>query len=252
MRTSITMEFYKFRHQKTLIYGVLILLGLMSYSAMTTKVGPTQLVFEYGAMQWIVIILLAVGSTFFSMEYQNHTMPLLVYKQINRRLIYGAKLVIVLLYGVLLTGVATGFTFILKALIVGQRYNWLTTQIDQRSMITVLLMNVLGTLVYACFIVTLAGLLIMLIRVNAAVIGIGLAIGFIGASVSVALMKSLASWTNILKWGPLNMIFVTQQLANTPYTQVSHLTNLAIIGGTLTYAALFTWLGYLLFKHRRV
>ncbi|SPD94632.1 hypothetical protein LAP9435_2977 [Lactiplantibacillus plantarum] len=52
----------------------------MSYSAMTTKVSALQLVFEFGAVQWIVIILIAVGSAFFAMEYQNHTMLLLVYK----------------------------------------------------------------------------------------------------------------------------------------------------------------------------
>ncbi|WP_304057495.1 ABC transporter permease [Levilactobacillus namurensis] len=252
MRTSIAMESYKFWHQKASLYGILVLLGLMSYSAITTKVGPKQWIFEFGATQWIVIILLAVGSSFWSMEYQNHTITLLLYKQVNRRIIYGAKLVVILLYGVALTCIATLVTFILKFLMVGQRYDWLTTQINQRPLITELLLNVCGTLIYACFIVTLASLLIMLIRINAAVIGIGLAIGFLGAGISVALMAALTPWSGILKWGPLNMIFITQQLSNPSYTQISHLTNPAIMGGTLAYAALFTWLGYLLFKHRHV
>lgn len=252
MRISLKMEFYKFWHQKTGFYGLLTLLGLMGYSAVTTKVGPTQLVFEFGAVQWIIIILIAVGSAFLAMEYQNHTMTLLVYKQANHRVIYAAKLMTILLYGVLLTGVATLVTFILKALLVGNRYSWLTTQVDHRPLVSVLLMNVVGTLVYACFVVTLACLLVMLIRVNAVVIGIGLAIGFLGAGISVDLMKALSSWVTILRWGPLNMIFVTQQLANSPYARVSHLSNTAIIGGTLVYAILFAWLGYWLFKHRRV
>ncbi|KZU77316.1 hypothetical protein [Lactiplantibacillus plantarum] len=92
----------------------------------------------------------------------------------------------------------------------------------------------------------------MLIRVNTVVIGTGLAVGFLGAGVSVGLMEALPSWVNVLRWGPLNMIFITQQLASTTDTQVSHLTNPAIIGGTLAYAVLFFCLGYLLFKHRCV
>ncbi|KZE01387.1 ABC transporter permease protein [Lactiplantibacillus plantarum] len=243
MQTNIMMELYKFWHQKTPYYGALALLGLMSYSAMTTKVSALQLVFEFGAVQWIVIILIAVGSAFFAMEYQNHTMLLLVYKQVKRRVIYGTKLEVILLYGVLLTVIAMLFTFVLKFLTVGQHYSWLTTQIDHRAMITVLLINVLGTLIYACFMVTLASLLFMLIRVNTVVIGTGLAVG---------LMEALPSWVNVLRWGPLNMIFITQQLASTTDTQVSHLTNPAIIGGTLAYAVLFFCLGYLLFKHRCV
>lgn len=214
---------------------------------MTTKVSALQLVFEFGAVQWIVIILIAVGSAFFAMEYQNHTMLLLVYKQVKRRVIYGTKLEVILLYGVLLTVIAMLFTFVLKFLTVGQHYSWLTTQIDHRAMI-----NVLGTLIYACFMVTLASLLFMLIRVNTVVIGTGLAVGFLGAGVSVGLMEALPSWVNVLRWGPLNMIFITQQLASTTDTQVSHLTNPAIIGGTLAYAVLFFCLGYLLFKHRCV
>ncbi|WP_434432726.1 ABC transporter permease [Lactiplantibacillus paraplantarum] len=252
MQTNIMMELYKFWHQKTPYYGALALLGLMIYSAMTTKVSALQLVFEFGAVQWIVIILIAVGSAFFAMEYQNHTMLLLVYKQVKRRVIYGTKLEVILLYGVLLTVIAMLFTFVLKFLTVGQHYSWLTTQIDHRAMITVLLINVLGTLIYACFMVTLASLLFMLIRVNTVVIGTGLAVGFLGAGVSVGLMEALPSWVNVLRWGPLNMIFITQQLASTTDTQVSHLTNPAIIGGTLAYAVLFFCLGYLLFKHRCV
>jgi len=252
MWANITIEFYKFWRQKPSFCGILILLGLMSYNAVATKIGPKQLIFEFGAVQWIVIILLAIGSSFFAMEYQNNTMTILVYKQRNRRVIYGAKLVVILLYGILLTIIATLFTFILKPLIVGQRYNWLTTQIDQQSMITALQMSVVGTLIYACFIVTLAFLLFMLIRVNTAVIGIGLAIGFWGAGISDALMEVVAPWINILRWGPLNMIYVTSQLTNTSYTKISHLTNPEIILGTLLYTVLFTWLGYLLFKHQKI
>lgn len=51
MQTNIMMELYKFWHQKTPYYGALALLGLMSYSAMTTKVSALQLVFEFGAVQ---------------------------------------------------------------------------------------------------------------------------------------------------------------------------------------------------------
>lgn len=64
MRNSLTEEFYKFNHQKVLLYGILTLLFLMIYGGVSSDVTQASLVFGFGAVQWIPIILIAVGSAF--------------------------------------------------------------------------------------------------------------------------------------------------------------------------------------------
>ncbi|WP_143461923.1 ABC transporter permease [Levilactobacillus enshiensis] len=250
MMTSLRAELFKFSHQKSAVAGILTLILLMAYSVLTTKTDTTQVIFEFGAVQWIPIIMIAIGSTFFAMEYQNRTILILLYKNTSRWQIYLAKLAVVWLYSVVLTLIATLLTIVFKSFLF--RTPWSALIINHQTQLDLLMGNVMGTLIYALFIVTLSFMLIMLLKLNAAVIGVGLALGFLGAGISVALMKSFTSLIPILRWNPLNMIFVTQQLANPPYTAVSHLSSLEIIGGNLIYAAIFIFLGYALFKNRRI
>lgn len=248
--TSLRAELFKFSHQKSALAGILILILLMVYSVLTTKVDSTQVIFEFGAVQWIPIIMIAVGSTFFAMEYQNRTILILLYKNTKRWQIYWAKLMIVWLYSLVLTVIATLLTIVLKFLLI--RTPWSALISKHQTLLTLLTGNVIGTVIYALFIVTLSFMLIMLIKINVAVIGIGLALGFLGAGISVALMGAFTSLISILRWNPLNMIFITQQLANPAYAAVSHLSSFEIIGGNLSYAAIFIILGYGLFKKRRI
>lgn len=249
MITSLRAELFKFSHQKSVAAGILVLILLMTYSVLTTKTNTTQVIFEFGAVQWIPIIMITIGSTFWAMEYQNRTILILLYKNTSRWQIYLAKLVIVWLYSIVLTLIATLLTIVFKSFLV--RTPWSALIINHLTQLDLLMGNVIGTLIYALFIVTLSFMLIMLLKLNAAVIGVGLALGFLGAGISVALMKTFTSLIPILRWNPLNMIFVTQQLANPPYAAVSHLSSLEIIGGNLIYAAIFIFLGYALFKNRR-
>ncbi|NLR33185.1 ABC transporter permease subunit [Lactobacillus sp. ZJLC3-7] len=250
MMTSLRAELFKFNHQRSALAGILILILLMVYSVLTTKVDSTQVIFEFGAVQWIPIIMIAVGSTFFAMEYQNRTILILLYKNTKRWQIYWAKLMIVWLYSLVLTVIATLLTIVLKFLLI--RTPWSALISKHQTLLTLLTGNVIGTVIYALFIVTLSFMLIMLIKINVAVIGIGLALGFLGAGISVALMGAFTSLIPILRWNPLNMIFITQQLANPAYAAVSHLSFFEIIGGNLSYAAIFIILGYGLFKKRRI
>ncbi|RRG04088.1 MAG: ABC transporter permease [Lactobacillus sp.] len=252
MRTSLAEEFYKFNHQKNLLFGILTLLILMAYSSISSNVGPASVSFGFGAVQWIPIILIAVGSAFFAMEYNNNTIIMLLYKNSNKLKIYLAKFLVVFLYGVLLAAIAILFTFILKIILVGNKYRWLADYTGHESLLDSLTLHIVGTIIYSFFIVALSFMLIMLIKVNAAVIGIGLALGFLGASISTALMKTFSTLLAVIKWNPLNMIFVTQQLANRSYANLSQLNGWQIIVGTIGYGLVFATLGYVLFKHRRI
>lgn len=94
--------------------------------------------------------------------------------------------------------------------------------------------------------------MITLIRVNAAVIGIGLAIGFLGLDISSAFITAFPVLTMITKWNPLNMISVMGQLADSSYIRFSLLSSSQLIYGNLIYAVIFLISGYFLFKKRHV
>lgn len=250
MMTSLRAELFKFIHQKSAIAGIFTLIILMIYSVLTTKLNPTQVIFEFGAVQWIPIIMIAISSTFLAMEYQNRTILILLYKNTKCWQIYWAKLTIIWLYSFVLTLIATILTVILKSLLV--KTPWSALISNHQTQLFLLTGNIIGILIYSLFIITLSFMLIMLIKINAAVIGVGLALGFLGAGVSVALMGAFTPLITILRWNPLNMIFVTQQLTNPSYATVSHLNSIEIIGGNLIYAVIFVILGYHLFKKRRI
>ena len=252
MKTSLKEELFKFTRQKTPVYGLLTLLVLMSYSALTAPITPTQLIFEFGAVQWVTIIMIAVSSAFLAMEYRQHTIILLVAKHPRRFQVYLAKLLVLWLYSLVLTGLATVFTVVLKTIFVGHRYGWFHPVAHHQTLFALLSGNVLGTLLYTLFIVALSLLLITLVKSNAIVIGIGLALGFMGAGFSVAFMHTFAAQVALIRWNPLNMIFITQQLANPPYAAISHLGNGQVISGTLLYTVAFILVGYWLFKKRPV
>lgn len=120
--------------------------------------------------------------------------------------------------------------------------------IDNKTLLDLILYNILGILIYALFIISLSFILIILTKINAVVIAVGLTLGFMGAGISVALMETFSLQMKFIRWNPLNMIFITQQLANPPYAKVSNLSNGEIIFGTLLYVAIFILFGYQLFK----
>lgn len=173
MTSSFQVEVYKFLHQKVPYYGLLALLLTMVYNAITSKIDADTLSLGFGAVEWILIILIAVGSAFFAMEYSNQTILMLLYKNAGKLKIYLAKFLVIFIYGLLLTLVAILNTVLLKFLLAGDIHN--------KTWVTDLLFNMMGEVVYAVFIVGLSFMLIMLVRNNAVVICVGLALGFLVA-----------------------------------------------------------------------
>ncbi|RMC24146.1 MULTISPECIES: ABC transporter permease [unclassified Lactobacillus] len=251
MGVSLKGEFYKFYHQKVAMYGVVTMLVLMVYSALTTNITKNTLAFGFGSVEWIPIILIAVGSAFFAMEYSNNTIIMLIYKNSSKLKSYLAKFIVVFVYGFILTISAVLFTFILNWLLVPGEFSWGAT-FHAHTLRDALMLNMFGEVIYSVFIIGLSFMLTMLVKINAVVICVGLALAFFGASLSAGLMSSLPSLVTIIKWNPLNMIFISQQLTRSSIILKSNLTNMQLIVATLIYGILFAIIGYYLFKNRRV
>ncbi|MFD1417954.1 ABC transporter permease [Companilactobacillus keshanensis] len=247
MKNNLIQELYKLIHQKMTLYGAICLLLLMNYVAITNSNTKSIISQGFGSGQWITIIVITISSNFLAMEYRDNTIITLMYKNRNKWQIYFSKFVVLILYTLFLVILGFVFTLIIKVLIIGNRYSW-----DQQTLLIELLLNMLGTVIYSFFIISLELLLISFVKVNAAVIGIGLAIGFFGASISNVLLSVFSNLNRIIAWNPLNMINIMNQLSHPNYSQFTKLTNNQFVIGNIIYTTLFLAIGYFIFKKRRV
>lgn len=103
MGNSLSREIYKFTHQRTPLYGFLVMIALMLYSSIPSyKVNPFLITQGFGAIQWCTIIMVAVSADFISMEYRNNTMVTLLFRSNHQFTIYLAKLITLVVYGITL------------------------------------------------------------------------------------------------------------------------------------------------------
>lgn len=245
MSSSLSREFYKFIHQRTPFYGLLVMIGLMLYSSIPTyKVNSFLITQGFGAIQWCSIIMVAISADFISMEFRNNTMITLLFKS-NPFTIYITKLIILIGYGftLLISGFLCSLIFMQ---LFGKHYSW-SSNFHGHTLISALILNNLGAATYLLFTISLSLLLVILLKSNSIVIIAGLAIDFLGANFSSLLMGVLPK--QIWAWNPLNMINIIIQLSNQNTTLITHLSNFALILGNVCYALLFIILGLWFFKN---
>ncbi|QYN59345.1 ABC transporter permease subunit [Lactobacillus panisapium] len=252
MGKSLEEEVYKFNHEKISLYGLLVLFFAMLYNIVSGKtIERSNLSYGFGAIEWIPLIIIAVGSAFFAMEYKNRTILTMLYKSTSKLKIYLAKFLVIFIYSVVLTVVAILLTFLFSFLFTGHKYDWIAT-INGHSLIFDLLINMLGAIIYSFFITGLSFMLCMLTRNNAVVVCIGIVLAFFGAGFSGALMRSFPEAVSIIKWNPMSIIFISQQLTRTSLISTSHLLDSELIIANIAYGLIFVVFGYYLFKNRRV
>lgn len=240
MKRQITQEWFKIKQQKLLIYSIGALVVLMIYSFLTIK-SPQRLVSTgYGATQWIIIIITAVASYFLAMEYNNRTILMMFYKSSNKLLLYFSKFINVVLFGLLLIFVGILLSTVINLF---QQINPLSQQF---------LLNLVGTFIYLIYMVSLSFLLYSLTKRNVITITVCMLVGFFGAPLSNALTTSQPILKGIIRWNPLNMIYVTNQISDKQFMQFSSLSIIQLIIGTIIYSIIFFWIGYYLFKKRAI
>ncbi|NUG38328.1 ABC transporter permease [Lactobacillus mellis] len=252
MISCLKQENFKFWHQHFPFYGMAALALFMLETAISGPIKPRIIAQGFGLGQWVILIMITISPTFLALEYKNNTIITLFYKNSNKKNIYCAKFLLTFSYGLLLN--AGGFIFALglKSLFVGDKYSWTIIYENTQDLITTLLLNIGGSIVYLLFIIALCFFLFTLIKVNVAVIGIGMALGFLGASFSQLLMDSFPHYQNLLKWNPLNMINIINQLPQVNYAQHSALENSQLLLAVLIYTLIFLGLGYQLFQNHKV
>ncbi len=245
---TFSHELYKMVHQRSSWVSIVALCCLMTYSATPTAYITKNLVAQgFGVGQWSIIIMIALTANFFTMELRNNTMTTLLYKSPSRSTVFLAKFFVLVIYGFWLILIGFLFALLIKIGLVGDKFAW-QMMYHQHPLINDLLLNLLGVAVYLVFTIALTLLLIALFKSSAVVIVIGLLIGFLGANFSGIALQAFPHFRRVIAWNPLNMINVINQLSDAGMDKITALTDTSLVIGNLVYAAIFLFIGLIIFR----
>lgn len=207
----------------------------------------------YDSSQIIMLILVIVGSTIFSMEFQNKTILTLMYRAPNKGTVYLAKFTTIFIYTIFLHIVAMCVTIFFNTVpIVANPVSWSTIYKYNQPLFANMLATTGVDIITSTLIISLICLMSCLINSNTIVIMLNAFIIFMGSSLSANLLNSNIGPARIIRWNSFNMLNLTTQYYNyATYHLTSKLSNLQLLMATLCYIAIFTLLGYFIFKRKR-
>lgn len=255
MSNELRRELYKIKHQK-LPWMILILLVLFMATmgiAMGRDYGKLLVMTCYNSSQIIMLILVLVGSTIFSTEFQNGTIRSLLYHSSNKTTVYFAKLVTLFIYDLFLHLLAIGVTVIFNSTsIINNPVSWETIYEYHHTVFTNMLMTSGIDILSSMLIVSIVCLTSCLINSNTIVVVVNAVIVFMGSTLSSNLLNASVNCKNIVRWNPFNMLNLTTQYYNySTYHLTSMLSNVQLFLGTLGYTTLFVVIGLMVFSKKK-
>lgn len=254
MIKSIKQEFKKMTFRKITWVSTLLLPVWMITMAIGMNHQDDRLLImtNYNSSMYLNIVLILVGSTMFSMEYQNNSILTLLYKAPRKLIVFFSKFSILFLYNVFLHCVAIFFTLVFQLTPLKISLSWFVENQYGQSLLMNMINYNLIDIVSMTLIISLVCLISCLINSNSIVILISLMVGFFGQNISSSLLMANNSHVNIIRWNPFNMINLTNQYYNyKTYHLTSFLTNQQLLLGTLVYIGIFLTVGYLIFRKKR-
>lgn len=127
MISEIRQELYKLNHRRLpwLIIFPMVILMIVIGLAMGRTYSNLLAMTCYDSSTVILLILVIVGSTIFSMEFQNGTIISLMYRSLSRSAVFLAKVIVLLMYNVILHIVAILVTVLLNIVpIINNPISW--------------------------------------------------------------------------------------------------------------------------------
>lgn len=255
MYSELKQELYKLSHRKLpwWITGFMFLFMIFMGLAMGKDYGKLLVMTCYDSSQVIMLILVIIGSTIFSMEFQYKTILTLVYHAPSKGVVYLAKFITIFIYNLILHLIAMLVTVFLNTIpFVANLVSWMTIYKYNQP----LFINMLATtgidIIASTLIISLICLMSCMINSNTIVIVINAIIIFMGTGLSTNLLNYNIGPVDIIRWNPLNMLNLTTQYYNYgTYHLTSKLSNSQLLLGTLCYIIVFTLLGYLIFRRKK-
>jgi ABC-2 type transport system permease protein len=257
MGQLLQQEIFKFRHQRLAWLAPVILVLLQVGLAMTAHGASVSdqkfyVSSAYGGFQWLTILIIVIGASCVTMEFEYGTIKQLAIQVNHRWTIFVGKYALVLGYSVLLHGVVILMTLLLKGS-GGRNFSWQNIYLYHQSLLANLVANAALDMYGGVMIVGLVFLLASCSHNSAAAIAIGVGVCFVGEGVSSLLLQSFKSLLPVMKWNPFNMFFLQEEYGNPSYQQnVTHLTIQQLGVGNLVWALLFVGVGAVIFSRRRI
>ncbi|WP_311407434.1 ABC transporter permease [Liquorilactobacillus uvarum] len=258
MVTLIRQELFKLMHKKSTIIGTIALLLLMTIFAVFSKLQPSfsdpkgEFIAAYGGTSWVVFFMIAACSTIVAMEFQYGTIKELLYRKYYRGEILASKWITMFIYSLYFYVLSFVFSVILKVVLFNSKFSFSDIYTNDQSVMHVTLVTYAGNFVGLWLLLSLVLLLANVFKSSAAAISVGI-VGYFATSIVSSLMFMLINKWEWLKWNPLNMLNLSDQLSNsTVIGTLTRLSNTELVWGNLVYTGIFLFLGYLVFRRRNV
>ncbi|WP_429976294.1 ABC transporter permease [Enterococcus sp. DIV0086] len=254
MRLCLYQEMYKLLHKKlTYLAPIFIFFVMAIFRIVLDSEDPRLLgMANYAGGQALFLVMIIIGSTIFSMEYQNHAILTILYKTPSKFILYTSKVITLFIYNLFLHVITIIFMGILQSTPLSISVNWLSVyQYNQPLWLNMINQNIID-IITTFLIISLIVLFSCLISNNSAVVTVNIIIVFMGGFISTNLLNNRVLVSPLLKWNPLNMTLLTQQYYNYDmYHDSTLLNNNQIIIGTIVYIFTFLVLGYVIFRKKR-
>ncbi|MDB6257307.1 ABC transporter permease [Lactobacillus amylovorus] len=255
MYAELKQEFYKLGHCKLpwWIISFMILFMVVIGLGMGQQYGKLLVMTSYDSSQVIMLILIVIGSTIFSMEFQNKTILTLMFHAPNKATVYVAKFLTIFIYDLFLHAIAIIVTVFFNTVpLIAKLVSWTAIYKYNQPLVVNMFATAGVDMIASTLIISLICLTSCLINSNTVVIVINALIVFMGSNLSSNLLNSNIGPIDIIRWNPFNMLNLTTQYYNYgTYHLTSHLSNPQLLIGTLCYIAIFTFLGYFVFRRKR-
>ncbi|EEU30517.1 hypothetical protein HMPREF0501_00895 [Limosilactobacillus coleohominis 101-4-CHN] len=254
MNSEIRQELYKLRHRRLpwLVIIPLVILMIIIGLAMGHTYSNLLVMTCYDSSTIIWLLLVIVGSTIFSMEFQNGTIIPLMYHSSSRSAVFFAKVLVLLMYNVFLHMIAMAITILLNIVpLINNPISWTAIYQYHQPLWLNMLVTTGVDLITSSMIISLICLTSCLINSNMTVIALNTLIIFMGSGLSSNLQLAQVGSRNLIRWNPFNMLNLTNQYYNyAAYHPASLLSNGQLFWGTFIYTIIFVLLGYGCFQRK--
>lgn len=256
MITTLRQELYKLNHRRLPWLVLIIMAALMVMIGMGMGRSYSKLLVMtcYASSMIIMLLLVIVGSTIFSMEFQNGTIIPLIYRSGSRSAVFFAKFITLFLYNLFLHAVAIVITVLLNIVpIINEPVSWMAIYQYHQPLIINMLATSGVDLVTSTLIISFICLTSALINSNTVVIAVNALIIFMGSGLSSNLLSAHVGPSWLVRWNPFNMLNLTNQFYNySTYHLTTMLSNQQLLWGTLAYTILMLLVGYWAFQHKKI
>ncbi|GLB47334.1 ABC transporter permease [Philodulcilactobacillus myokoensis] len=254
MSSDLYREFFKLLHRKVSWFAPLLVLFMMLAMGLSEGKSQPQLLImtNFASSQVILLALVIVASSIFSMEFQNKAILNVLYRSPNKFQVFFSKLIVIFIYNVALHLITILVTVILSLTPLIDKVSWTSVYQHHQSLLLNMFATVGIDLITSTFIISIIFMISCMINSNAVVVTVNMIIIFMGAYVSYNfLLQNNHNLSGILKWNPFNMVNLTQQYYNNAMASDTKLSIEQLIIATFLYTILFLFAGYAIFRKKR-